>query len=225
VFLCGAYQFSGDVGQSLLNALPQVLSLPTPPEDSLRDVITVLSRELVTTAPGHHTVLDRLLDVVLVLSIRAGLRHSATAPRWYQALADPRLSAALQATHHAPAHPWTVSELAAISGLSRASLARLFRRVLGQPPLQYLTDWRMTLARDLLRDDERTTLAQLAQRTGYASPYAFAAAFRRHHGVQPRYGQKPPPVDRGMSIYCLDEVSALVVRAVVEAEHREAVPT
>jgi AraC-like DNA-binding protein len=86
--------------------------------------------------------------------------------------------------HADAAHPWTVPELAAVSGLSRAAFARSFQQALGQAPMQYLTDWRMTLARDHLRRGE-LTLAQIAARTGYASPYAFAAAFRRHHGRPP----------------------------------------
>jgi AraC-like DNA-binding protein len=71
--------------------------------------------------------------------------------------------------HADAAHLWTVPELAAASGLSRAAFARSFQQALDQPPMQYLTDWRMTIA----------------ARTGYASPYAFAAAFRRHHGQPP----------------------------------------
>jgi AraC-like DNA-binding protein len=86
--------------------------------------------------------------------------------------------------HADAAHAWTVPELAELSGLSRSAFARLFQLALGQPPMQYLTDWRMTLARDDLRAGE-LTLAQIGARTGYASPYAFAAAFRRHHGVPP----------------------------------------
>jgi AraC-like DNA-binding protein len=72
-------------------------------------------------------------------------------------------------------HPWTVPELASLSGLSRPAFARNFERSLGQAPMQYLTDWRMTLARNYLRTGE-LTLAQIANRTGYASPNAFAAA-------------------------------------------------
>jgi AraC-like DNA-binding protein len=195
VFVCGAYQFAGDVGQGLINALPQLLILRAPDQDSLHDVIAALAAELVTNSPGQQTVLDRLLDVVLVLAIRAGLRQSDTAPGWYHALTDTRLNAALQAIHNDPAHPWTVPELAAISGLSRATFARLFSRMLGQAPMQYLTDWRMTLARDLLRTDH-ATLAQIATRIGYASPYAFGAAFQRHHGHPPgrwRRHQSIPP--------------------------------
>jgi AraC-like DNA-binding protein len=183
VFLCGAYQFSGDVGSGLLDALPQVMTLSAGIDDPLREVITLLSRELVRTEPAQ-IVLDRLLDLLLVLAIRSDFRRSTTAPRWYRASADPRLGAALQAMHENAAHPWTVPELAAISGLSRAAFARLFREALGQAPMQYLTDWRMTLARDYLRADD-LTLAQIADAVGYGSPFAFAAAFRRNHGHPP----------------------------------------
>lgn len=86
--------------------------------------------------------------------------------------------------HGDAGHPWSVPELAEISGLSRAAFARTFRDALGQTPMQYLTDWRMTLARDHLRNGE-LGLAKIADLIGYGSPYAFAAAFRRHHGDPP----------------------------------------
>jgi AraC-like DNA-binding protein len=184
VFLCGAYRFSGDVADGLLGALPQVLPLSAAVGDPIHDVIAVLSRELAASEPGQQTVLDRLLDILLVLAIRASFKTSSRAPRWFQASADPRLGPALQAIHDDAARAWTVPELAAVSGLSRAAFARSFQRALGQAPMQYLTTWRMTLARDYLRSGQRT-LAQVADRTGYASPYAFAAAFRRHHGQPP----------------------------------------
>jgi AraC-like DNA-binding protein len=183
VFVCGAYRFSGDVGEALLGALPQVVPLSAAAGDPLHDVIAVLSRELAASEPGQQTVLDRLLDVLLVLAIRTSFKTSS-APRWFQASAAPRLGAALHAIHDDAAHPWTVAELAAVSGLSRAAFARSFQQALGQAPMQYLTSWRMTLARDYLRTGQ-ATLAQVADRTGYASPYAFAAAFRRHHGQPP----------------------------------------
>ncbi len=184
MFLCGAYRFSGDVGRGLIEALPPILPLSAAADDPLHDVIALLSRELAASAPGQQTVLDRLLDVLLVLALRACFQRSANAPRWYRASADPRLSPALTAMHADAAHSWTVPQLAAVSGLSRAAFARSFQQALGQAPIQYLTDWRMTLARDHLRTGE-LTLAQIASRTGYASPYAFAAAFRRHHGRPP----------------------------------------
>jgi len=193
VFLCGAYRFSGDIGEGLLGALPQVLPLSAAVGDPLRDVIAVLSRELAASEPGQQTVLDRLLDILLILAIRTSFTTSSSA--------DPRLSAALQAIHDDAARAWTVPELAAVSGLSRAAFARSFQRALGQPPMQYVTTWRMTLARDYLRTGQ-PTLAQVAERTGYASPYAFAAAFRRHHGQPPglwrqQQRQRPAPTGDG----------------------------
>lgn len=184
VFLCGAYRFSGDIGNGLLKALPRVLTLQAAVGDPLRDVIALLSHEFANPEPGRPTVLDRLLDVLLVLAIRSDFRRSPNAPRWYRASADPRLGAALQAMHEDAGHPWSVPELAAVSGLSRAAFARTFREALGQTPMRYLTDWRMALARDHLRTGE-LGMAGIARSVGYSSPYAFAAAFRRHHGEPP----------------------------------------
>ena len=202
VFLCGAYRFPGDVGRGLIQTLPPTLLLRAAAHDPLHDVIALLSRELSGPAPGQQTVLDRLLDVLLVLGMRACFEQTPAAPRWYQAASDPRLSPALHAIHAEAGHPWTVPELASLSGLSRPAFARNFERALGQPPMHYLTDWRMTLARDYLRTSE-LTLAQIANRTGYASPNAFAAAFRRHHGQPPGQWQRgelarpPEPVHGG----------------------------
>ena len=125
-----------------------MLSLSPGIGDPLREAIGFLSRELTLSEPGQNTVLDRLLDILLVLAIRTSLRQSTSTPRWYRASADPRLKAALEAMHGDAAHSWSVPELAKLSGMSRAAFARAFGETLGQPPMQYLTDWRMTLARD-----------------------------------------------------------------------------
>lgn len=184
VFLCGAYALSGDVGRGLLDALPSVLTLSVAAGDPLHDVIRLLSSELTINSPGQQTVLDRLLDVLLVLAIRTCFQRSEHAPRWYQASADPRLGPALSAMHADAGRAWTVPDLAALSGLSRAAFARIFQLALGSTPMQYLTEWRMTLARDYLRAGE-LTLAEIGSRTGYSSPYAFASAFRRYNGAPP----------------------------------------
>jgi AraC-like DNA-binding protein len=184
VFLCGAYRFAGDIGRGLVEALPPILSLPAGVDDPIHGVVTLLSREMSHAEPGQQTVLDRLLDVLIVLGLRAGLRRSATAPAWFRASADPRLSVALQAIHANAGEPWSVDELAKLSNMSRATFARVFQQALGQPPMQYLSDWRMTLARDLLRVPDET-LSEIADRVGYSSVYAFATAFRRHHQESP----------------------------------------
>lgn len=193
VFLCGAYRFAGDIGRGLVEALPPVLSLPASVDDPIHGVVTLLSRELSRLEPGQQTVLDRLLDVLVVLGLRAGLTRSATAPAWFRASADSRLSPALQAMHANAGQPWTVDALANLSNMSRATFARVFQQALGQAPMRYLSDWRMTLARDLLVDQD-TTLSEIAGQVGYSSVYAFATAFRRHHGESPgRWRQARQP--------------------------------
>ena len=193
VFLCGAYRFAGDIGRGLVEALPPVLPLPATVDDPIHAVVTLLSREILRAEPGQQTVLDRLLDVLVVLGLRAGLARSATAPAWFRAGSDPRLSPALQAMHANAAEPWTVDELAKLSNMSRPTFARVFQQALGQAPMKYLADWRMTLARDLLLTQD-TTLTEIAGRVGYSSVYAFAAAFRRQHGDPPgRWRQREAP--------------------------------
>jgi AraC-like DNA-binding protein len=184
VFLCGAYRLAGDVGRSLIRALPPMLAIRPPAHGQVHDVVSLISRELTLPAPGQQTVLDRLLDVLLVLVMRAAYENSSNAPRWYRAAEEPRLGRALQAMHESPQHNWTVPELAHLSAMSRPSFARNFERALGQTPMQYLTDWRMTLAREYLIGNE-LTMEQIARRTGYSSPNAFAATFRRHVGLPP----------------------------------------
>lgn len=183
-FLCGAYRFSGDIGAGLISGLPPVLSIPSHIDSPIHSVVALLSRELAQVELGRQTVLDRLLDVLVVLGLRAGLARSASAPGWFRAGSDPRLSRALQAMHGDTRRAWTVVELATMSNMSRATFARVFQEILGDSPMRYLADWRMTVARDLLRTQD-LPLTEVADRVGYSSMYAFSTAFRRHHGLSP----------------------------------------
>ena len=184
VFLCGAYRFAGDIGAGLVSALPPVLSIPSRMDNPIHGVVALLSREMAQVEPGRQPVLDRLLDVLVVLGLRTGLSCSANAPAWFRAASDPRLSRALQAMHGDTGKPWAVDDLARLSNMSRATFARVFQEVLGDTPMRYLTGWRMTVARDLLRSQE-LPMTEVAERVGYSSLYAFSTAFRRHHGQPP----------------------------------------
>jgi AraC-like DNA-binding protein len=108
----------------------------------------------------------------------------ATTASWSAVLKDPASTAALHAIHRHPERPWTVATLAVQAGLSRAPFARRFTTLVGQPPLSYLTWWRMTTAAQLLRDSDATLYA-IAARIGYTSEFAFANAFKREHGTAP----------------------------------------
>jgi AraC-like DNA-binding protein len=184
-FFCGAYQFEGDLCQSLLQALPDTLRLRPTAGSTLRATMDLIAGEMLRDEPGQQTLLDRLLDVALVQILREHFSTAtATAPGWFGASGDARIGAALQALHANPGHPWTVAELAEHALLSRSAFARQFTELLGVPPLAYLNDWRMALARERLRDSD-ARLASIGAALGYASEFSFAAAFKRHHGTAP----------------------------------------
>ena len=109
----------------------------------------------------------------------------AQPPGWYLAESDPAVGDAIRLLHHDPSHPWTVAELASAAGMSRASLARRFTEVVGEPPLTFLTNWRITLAADLLAEPG-VTIGAVAEQVGYSTPYALSTAFKRVRGVSPK---------------------------------------
>lgn len=188
VLLCGAYQLDRSRAHRLLTELPEVVHLPARvgAHRSLWAAVELLGMELEERQPGSDAIVTSLLDTLLLYILRAWWqRDGSTRPTgWSAALADPAVASALRAIHGDPAHPWTVEELGARGGLSRAAFARRFTALVGEPPLAYLTWWRMTTASRLLRADD-TPLRRIAQRTGYTSEFAFAKAFKREFGVAP----------------------------------------
>ncbi|MFC7404249.1 AraC family transcriptional regulator [Georgenia alba] len=180
----GTYRVTGDVGARLLAALPRVLVVPA--HDVAGGVMDLLAAELAHERPGQQVALDRLLDLALLTTLRAWFtRPEAAAPGWYRALGDPVVGRALRLLHGAPSRQWTVESLAREVGSSRAAFARRFREHVGEPPLTYLTTWRLTLAADLLQRTDRT-LESIAREVGYSSGFALSGAFRRVRGVSPR---------------------------------------
>lgn len=184
VLLTGTYSLDGDVSRRLLRALPQLIVL----EDEALDgpLVGLLAEEIVKDRPGQEAVLDRLLDLLLIAALRAWFaRPEAQAPGWYRASSDPIVGAALQLLHHNPAHPWTVALLAREIGVSRAGLARRFNELVGEPPITFLTGWRIALAADLLLEPG-ANIGSVAEQVGYGSPFALSSAFKRVRGVSPQ---------------------------------------
>jgi AraC-like DNA-binding protein len=184
VMLTGTYQLDGEVSRRLLRALPPLLVLRDVDWDC--PVIPLLADEIVKDEPGQEAVLDRLLDLLLIAVLRAWFaRPEADAPAWYRAHADPVVGSALRMLHHSPDHAWTVAELAHEIGVSRAALARRFNELVGEPPMTFLTGWRIALAADLLREPG-ATVGSVAHQVGYGSPFALSTAFKRVRGVSPQ---------------------------------------
>lgn len=184
VLLTGAYLMSGEVSQRLLGVLPTVLHLPADSWDC--SFVSLLAEEIVKDEPGQEAVLDRLLDLLLIAVLRTWFaRPEGTAPAWYRAQADPVVGRALRLVHHHPGRPWTVATLAAETGVSRAAFARRFTDLVGEPPMTFLTTWRVTVAADLLREPD-ATIGAVARQVGYSSPFALSTAFKRVRGVSPQ---------------------------------------
>lgn len=182
--LVGAYHGDGELGRRLVDSLPPLAVLPAGSWAST--VADLLTRELTGTTVGRDVMLDRLLDVLVVSAVRALFAQSdADAPVWSRT-SDDLVAHALRLIHDEPATTWTVAELAHAVGLSRAAFARRFHQAVGEAPMSYVTGWRMALAADLLRQPG-ATVTSVATEIGYATPFAFSAAFKRHHGRSPRH--------------------------------------
>ncbi|MFI6286005.1 AraC family transcriptional regulator [Streptomyces sp. NPDC051018] len=183
VLLKGTYQVGGSVSQRVLGALPRIARIPAPPDG--RPVLDMITRELGRDTPGRQVVLDRLLDLLLVSSLREWFeRPEAEAPAWYRAHEDPVVGRALGLIHGDPARRWTVAGLAAEAGASRARFAQRFSDLVGQPPMTYLTEWRICWAADLLAKTDATVEA-ISRRVGYSNAYALSVAFKRTMGLRP----------------------------------------
>lgn len=173
--LVGTYRTHGEVGRLLLRDLPT----HTVVRDAAPQVVSLLADEMRSDHAGQAVVLDRLLDLLLVSTLR---KHYERQP---VASADPVVSQAIRLLHTDAAVQWTIADLARYVGVSRAVLARRFVAQTGLPPMAYRTRWRLALAADLLRDPD-LTVGAVARQVGYGTPYSFSAAFKKQYGISPQ---------------------------------------
>lgn len=183
LFLVGAYEHLSDISDRLLRALPPVLFLTH--DDWQSPLVGLLCDEVIKDEPGQAAVLDRLLDLLVTAVLKAWFaQQDSKRPEWWRHQGDRVIEHALRLMHDDPSHPWTLDLLAAKSGASRAAFARRFHELIGEPPMTFLKNWRMALAADLLsQPDESVTT--VAEKVGYATPFAFSAAFKRVRGISP----------------------------------------
>jgi AraC-like DNA-binding protein len=196
----GTYDLGGARPHPLFADLPDVVHLPTRVgvASELQTIVDLLGVELDRNQPGASAATPALLDLLLLYALRAWFEAPEAPNGWARASRDPELSVALRLIHDQPEHPWTVAELAQRCNLSRATFARRFNELTTQPPLTYLTWWRMTLAGQLLRSSDQP-LRLVAARAGYGNEYAFSKAFKRELGLAPsRYRAETGPPAPGV---------------------------
>ncbi len=189
VMVCGGYRIDASRLHPVLRSLPEVVHLPARMghNSELRAAVELLGAEIERPRAGSDLLVSSLLDMLLLMILRTwfdGSDEHCKVDNWAKALADPSISAALDAIHRDPARPWTVESLGRVAGLSRAAFSRRFTQLVGQPPLGYLTWWRLGSAAHLLRESD-APLGEIAARVGYSSEFAFANAFKREYGLAP----------------------------------------
>jgi AraC-like DNA-binding protein len=177
-----AYQDRSEVSSRLLDALPTMFVLRA--QDLQTPLVGLLAEESGRDGPGQEPYLDRLLDLLLMDVVRTWFDRDERAPNWWRAEHDPIAGPALRLLYNNPEHGWTVANLAAAVGCSRALLARRFNEAVGEPPISFLTNWRLALAADMLRSGP-ITIAAIARQIGYGTPFALSSAFKRAYGMSP----------------------------------------
>jgi AraC-like DNA-binding protein len=179
--MAGHCSFASPDASLLVSLLPKIVHVRG--EQRLATLVQLVREESREQRPAREIVLSRLMEVLLIEALRSAAGTHAS-PGLVRGLADSRLAAAIRGMHENPTRAWTVAELAKQAALSRSTFFERFSRAVGVAPMEYLLNWRMALAKDLLRRNAGR-MAEIAERVGYSSASTFSVAFTRHVGRPP----------------------------------------
>jgi len=184
--VCCRFNVDGGMSELLLRALPPMIHVRGVGRSDVRldSALRLLSGEVSAPRPGSKVVVSRLIDVLLVETLRAWAQTHDRNLSWLAGIGDPRIGRVLAAFHDNPARDWTTVACAKIAGLSRSAFADRFTRIVGEPPLAYLKRWRLGLAADLIASGA-PKISEVARRVGYASDSAFNRAFKSRFAATP----------------------------------------
>jgi len=185
----GWFRFGQMSVKPLKRLLPDLILIKADQAQTLvlHATLQLLASEMSEPAPGAEVMVNRLADILFIQCVRAHIASGSESCKsgWLRAIFDPKIGASLKAMHEKVENPWTVEALAAAAGMSRSAFALRFKELLGETPLEYLTNWRMYKATGILQDGEKK-LFEVAKSVGYDSDAAFSKAFKRVLGVAPR---------------------------------------
>lgn len=188
VITCGVLSFDHAAGQKLIAQLPPIIHMQSDQGElpgQLEALVQLMAEEAISLSAGGETVIAHLADIIVIQAIRHWVTHAPEASQgWLGALKDPKIGKALAAIHAHPESAWTVERLASHAGMSRSGFSARFSDIVGTSVKQYLTEWRMSLARMRIMQSQ-VTLADLAEEMGYQSEAAFSRAYKRVFGVPP----------------------------------------
>lgn len=179
--LVGHCRFEAPARDLLVSLLPEMIHISG--HERLMALVPAIHDETRADRPGRELILQRLLEVLLIEALRSEPDVDMP-PGLLRGLADPQLATALQRIHSDAGGEVSVSELAKDAGMSRSGFFDKFRKEIGQTPMEYVTAWRMAIAKTLLRQG-KLNITEIALRVGYGSASAFGMAFVRHEGLSP----------------------------------------
>ena len=188
-FIAGNFAFApanADLVTSLMLPIVHVRGSDTI-AGRLGAMLTTLGDEALADRPGRSLVLDRLLEVLLIEALRYRSDTIPGSDRGLLAgLADPKIGKSLRIMHEDAKRPWTVATLASAIGMSRSAFAARFTHIIGMPPIDYLANWRITLAKEALASS-KMPMTEIAEIAGYQSVSAFSTGFKRATGFSPKF--------------------------------------
>ncbi|MBB3458094.1 AraC-like DNA-binding protein [Rhizobium sp. BK313] len=183
----GFFSFEGSPLPAVMSALPPLIHIPRG-DAGAPPWLAAISHFLVAEAqqpnPGSSLMISRLIDLLVIRTLRSWAASEANRMGWLGGLGEERIGRVLSAMHADPFRRWTVQSLAEVARMSRSIFAERFTSAVGEPPLRYLSRWRLTIAADLLRSGG-LKVTEAAYRSGYASDAAFSRAFKAHFGYAP----------------------------------------
>ena len=186
--VCGSFSFNRASLKPVTQLLPTLILIKANQARTLalHNTMQALAAEMAEQAPGSEVVANRLAEVLFIQVLRAHIASGAARRNkgWLRAIFDPQIGASLRAVHDTVHAPWTVESLAEAAGMSRSAFAARFKQLLGQTPLEYVTEWRMQKAMQLLEKRDKK-LIDIARSVGYESDAAFSKAFKRVVGANP----------------------------------------
>ena len=182
--VCATLEFGQQFNNPLTFLQPQIVVVPVAQAPELVGLQRLLHDEAAANRCGKHIAVNQLLQYFLLVVYRYLIRTESLPLGVTKALADPKLLRAITRMHQAPGQAWTLESLADEAGMSRASFASRFKRNTGATPMDYLTDWRMTVAQSLMTTG--VPVKQVAREVGYNSPAALTRVFTKKLGLNPR---------------------------------------
>jgi AraC-like DNA-binding protein len=188
------FWFDPDILQEMVFALPTLIHLRQAEASHwLVNIMQFLLHEAGESEPGSALMVSRMIDLIVIRTLRTWV-HRGDASSWLGGMADARIARVLKAIHDQPAQPLTIDALAGIAGMSRSNFCERFAALVGQSPLRYRNEYRLTLARNMLAKGT-LRVGEVGRAVGYESEAAFSRAYKAFFGHTPR-DAKPATNDR-----------------------------